>query len=265
MSSKTGFIDRTSEPVVVVEGVSKAYGRGSGRQTVLSGISFQIEAGSTLAIVGESGSGKSTTARLVAGLEPPTQGTIRVAGALPRLRPGKVSLTQMVFQNPTEALNPLISIGESIAEPLRGMSRSEREQNVAQQLDAVGVAPARMSERPRQFSGGQLQRIVVARALAGRPKVLICDEPTSALDVSVQARLLNLLLDLQDEHRFAMLLVTHELAVAKVLADSILLLKAGKAVEAAPAESFFREPGSVYGRELLSLNEAAATKQPLSS
>jgi ABC-type dipeptide/oligopeptide/nickel transport system ATPase subunit len=234
-----------------VEHVSHHYGRRRHRRTVLHDINFELERGKTLAVVGESGAGKSTLARIVAGLEAPAKGAIRVGGRAPRIRPGVVSPVQMIFQNPADALNRFINVGGSIAEPLRGMARAERTGRVRALLEQVGINPARAREKPSRFSGGQLQRIVTARALAAQPELLLCDEATSSLDVSVQAQIVNLLLELQDQRRFACLLVTHDLGVAKVLSDYVLVLRDGRVVEYSSAERFFSEPGESYSRELL--------------
>jgi ABC-type dipeptide/oligopeptide/nickel transport system ATPase subunit len=134
----------------------------------------------------------------------------------------------MVFQDPADALDPMRSVGSSIAEQLRGWSRADRRARVAELLSLVGISPSRAADRPRSFSGGQLQRIVIARALAPSPEVLLCDEPTSALDVSVQAQIINLVLRLQRTQHFAGVVVTHELAAATVLADDILVLRGGE-------------------------------------
>ena len=160
-------------------------------------------------------------------------------------------MVQMVFQDPKEALNPFLSIGRSIGEPLRRIPRSDRNTRVGKLLEHVGLDPARAGERPSAFSGGQLQRVVIARALAASPKILVCDEPTSALDVSVQAQILNLILELQQELGFACILVTHDLSVVRVLADEILVLRHGELVEHCPAGDFFREPSHAYSTSLL--------------
>ena len=157
----------------------------------------------------------------------------------------------MVFQDPREALNPFLSIGQSVGEPLRRLGGDERRQRVAASLSRVGLDPARAGERPAAFSGGQLQRVVIARALAPAPKVLVCDEPTSSLDVSVQAQIVNLLLQLQAELGFACVLVAHDLTVARVLADDVLVLRRGVVVEQTSASSFFAEPQADYSRSLL--------------
>ncbi|WP_020502555.1 ABC transporter ATP-binding protein [Sciscionella marina] len=217
------FIDT---PAIEVAGITKTFGSRAVRPA-LDTVSFTVLPGYTTAVVGESGAGKTTLIRCVAGLEKPSSGEILIHGKPLVPRPGHTSPVQMVFQNPSDALDPMRSIGSSIAEPLRGTARGQRRSRVRELLSLVGINPSRAAERPRAFSGGQLQRVVVARALAPAPDVLLCDEPTSALDVSVQAQIINLLLELQEQHRFAMVLVTHDLAVAKVLADDILVLRKG--------------------------------------
>ncbi|HVV11191.1 dipeptide/oligopeptide/nickel ABC transporter ATP-binding protein [Amycolatopsis sp.] len=202
--------------------------RGGSAHLAVSAVSFAVEPGKTLAVVGESGAGKTTIVRCVAGLEEPTSGTIRVDGRPLKLRHGKTNPVQMVFQNPRDALDPMRTIGSSIAEPLRGMSRAGRKARVEELLTLVGISARRAGERPAQFSGGQLQRIVIARALAPSPQVILCDEPTAALDVSIQAQIINLLLDLQRKSGFAAVLVTHDLAVAKILADDVVVLRKGE-------------------------------------
>ncbi|MEU3274247.1 dipeptide/oligopeptide/nickel ABC transporter ATP-binding protein [Saccharomonospora sp. NPDC006951] len=221
----------TEIQAIEVTGLTKRFDpRGGTSRVALEDVSFTVAPGRTIAVVGESGAGKTTLVRCVAGLEKPTLGEIRINGEPLVLRPGRVSPVGMVFQNPTDALDPMRSIGASVAEPLRGMSRSERRTRVTELLSLVGISAARAKERPKSFSGGQLQRVVIARGLASDPEVLLCDEPTSALDVSIQGQIVNLLLRLQAEHRFAGIVVTHDLAVARVLADDALVLKAGRVV-----------------------------------
>jgi ABC-type dipeptide/oligopeptide/nickel transport system ATPase subunit len=248
--------DHAAMPVVQVQAVTHFYGRRASRRAVLANVSFDVAAGRTTAVIGESGAGKSTLTRLIAGLERPSEGAVLIDGAPAGVRTGHVSPVQMVFQHPREALNRFASIGSSVGEPLRSMSKAERRRRVAALLESVGIDSARMSEKPASFSGGQLQRIVTARALAADPKVLLCDEPTSALDVSVQAQIVNLLLALQESKRFAMILVTHDLGVAKVMADDVVVLRHGKLVERAPTHEFFRGPREPYSRELLDATAA---------
>ena len=241
--------------VLVASGVSRRY-RGASRPAIRD-ISFAVQPGRTLAVVGESGAGKSTLARIVAGLEAPDAGSVTLGGEPVRLRPGRVSPIQMVFQNPFDALNPLRSIRASVAEPLRRERAGERRRRVAHALERVGLDPRRGDQRPAAFSGGQLQRVVLARALAADPAVLLCDEPTSSLDVSVQAQVVNLLLELQETQGFACVLVTHDLGVARVLADEVMVLRHGEVAEHRPAAELFADPGDAYTRELLAAEHPA--------
>ena len=221
--------DPPPPPTIKVAGLSKTFSsRGGASRKVLSDATFSVAAGKTTAIVGESGAGKTTLVRCIAGLERPSSGQVLVHGVPVRLRPGRIAPVQMVFQNAIDALDPMRSVGSSIAEPLRGQSRGQRRERVDELLSLVGISPSRAKDRPGNFSGGQLQRVVIARALAPSPSVLLCDEPTSALDLSVQAQVLNLLMTLQAKHHFAGILVTHDLAIARALADDILVLRAGQ-------------------------------------
>jgi peptide/nickel transport system ATP-binding protein len=236
---------------VEVRAVTREF-RARGRTRVaLRDVSLEVAAGQSLAVVGESGSGKSTLARLVAGLDRPTSGEVLVEGSPPRLGGGRRSPVQMVFQSPREALNPFRSVGNSVGEPLRGIPRAERRRRVAESLERVGIDPAQADRRPASFSGGQQQRVVIARALAAEPRVLVCDEPTSALDVSVQAQIVNLLLRVQGELGFALLLVTHDLGVVRVLADDVAVLREGELIEYGPAGRFFAAPEHEHARALL--------------
>lgn len=224
-------LQASRSPAIEVAGLSKAFAvHGGPTRTALEDITFAVEPGETTAIVGESGAGKSTLVRCIAGLEKPSAGRILIHGEPLALRPRRTSPVQMVFQDPSGALDPMRSVGSSIAEPLLGRRRPDRRARVAELLSLVGINATRATERPGSFSGGQLQRIVIARALAPLPKVLLCDEPTSALDVSVQAQIINLLLELQQKHGFACIIVTHDLAVARVLADKILVLRRGRSL-----------------------------------
>jgi peptide/nickel transport system ATP-binding protein len=243
-----------AQPVLAVERLSKDFYRKGVPHRVLSDISCTVSMGRTLAVVGESGAGKSTLAKTIAGLERPTLGRVLVEGRPPITRGGVVSPVQMVFQQPVESLNPYISVGSSVAEPLHHVGAQERRRRVGQMLVRVGVNPDHADRPPRAFSGGQLQRIGLARALIASPKILLCDEPTSALDVSVQAAVVNLLLDLQGSLGFACVLVTHDLSLVRVLADDVLVLRAGIAVEQSDAASFFAGPKNDYARDLLEAN-----------
>ena len=241
-------------PSLVVDHVRKEFhGRGTTKVAVAD-VSFTVEPRRTLAVVGESGAGKSTLAKVIAGLERPTSGRVLVAGRPLVQRGGVASPVQMVFQQPAESLDPYSSIGRSVAEPLHGIPAAERDARVEALLRRVGIDSSHASRRPTRFSGGQLQRIVLARALAAQPAVLLCDEPTSALDVSVQAQIVNLLLELQSSIGFACILVSHDLALVRVLADDVLVLRDGHVVELSAAEGFFRAPAADYSRGLLQAN-----------
>jgi len=198
----------------------------------VDGVSFRLEAGSTLAVVGESGCGKSTLARLAALMEAPTAGRIEVTGQ-PAEGPGRRTLqlqNQMVFQNPYASLNPRRTIGEALIEPLtinRRGTRSERVTDARRMLERVGLRPEAFDRYPHQFSGGQRQRVAIARALMLRPAVVTADEPVSALDVSVQAQVLNLMRDLQDELGIAYLFISHDISVVRHMARDVLVMYQG--------------------------------------
>jgi ABC-type dipeptide/oligopeptide/nickel transport system ATPase subunit len=246
---------------VQLEDVTRVYHSSHTLVRALDRVSFTLREGETLAVIGESGSGKSTLTRLVAGLEQPTSGRVTVAGQEPRIRPGRVATAQVVFQDPAGSLNPHRSIFKSVAEPLRKLSRAERRAAVLEMLERVGIDHARLLDRPGRFSGGQLQRVAIARALVARSRVLLCDEPTSALDVSVQAQILNMLRDLQEEIGFSCIFVTHDLAVAQVVADHVLVLRHGQVKEAADAFTFFSGPRDPYSRSLLEAMASAPLDQ----
>jgi ABC-type glutathione transport system ATPase component len=248
-------------PALLVDGVRKEYRVRGGTKVAVANVSCVVELGRTLAVVGESGAGKSTLAKVIAGLERPTAGRVLVAGRPPVTRGGVASPVQMVFQQPGESLDPFHSVGRSVAEPLHGMSRDARAERVRDLLGRVGINPSHATRRPIAFSGGQLQRIVLARALAADPVVLLCDEPTSALDVSVQAQIVNLLLDLQSAVGFACVLVTHDLSLVRVRADEVLVLRDGIVEERSPADSFFAGPASRYGAALLEANRQQSLRR----
>lgn len=229
--------------------------------SVINGVSFEIAKGQTLALVGASGSGKSTIARCVVGLYPPTSGKIEFNGHdISRLR-GKrrrqlfSSRVQMVFQDPFASLNPRWRVASIIAEPIHtyGLARSSREVDarVDEALECVGLRAADCRKYPHEFSGGQRQRISIARALAAKPELLVLDEPTSALDVSIQARILNLLLELQASFGLTYLLITHNLAVAYQLSDQIAVLNKGEICEMAAPEKLIAAPLHPYTKTIL--------------
>jgi dipeptide transport system ATP-binding protein len=225
----------------------------------LDGVSFTIAAGRTLAIVGESGCGKSTLARQVTMIERPTAGTLVIGGedvahadraTRQRLRP----YVQMVFQNPYASLNPRKQVGTLLEEPLAinmKLSRGERRERGRAMLAKVGLRPEHYGRYPHMFSGGQRQRIAVARALMLDPQLVVADEPVSALDVSIQAQVLNLLMDLQQELRIAYLFISHNLQVVRHIADEVMVMYFGKAVEHGPKAQVFAAPAHPYTRALM--------------
>ncbi|AWK85468.1 peptide ABC transporter ATP-binding protein [Azospirillum thermophilum] len=225
----------------------------------LDGVSFQLEAGRTLAVVGESGCGKSTLARSVTMIEPPTSGALfydgrdvvgRSAAEMKELR----RTVQMVFQNPYGSLNPRKTVGTILGEPLEintDLSKAERREKAVAMMAKVGLRPDQVDRYPHMFSGGQRQRIAIARALMLNPRVVVADEPVSALDVSIQAQVLNLMMDLQEELNLAYLFISHDLSVVRHIADSIMVMYLGRPVEHGPKEVIFTRPRHPYTRILL--------------
>ena len=223
-------------------------------------VSFEIAEGETLGLVGESGSGKSTTGYCVLQLLKPTSGSIRFDGKeLTEL--GREELRRMrremqiVFQDPYASLDPRMTVGDIVAEPLVVHSigtKKDRRARVRELLDVVGFDPSYTNRYPHEFSGGQRQRIGIARALALSPKLIVCDEPVSALDVSIQAQILNLLKDLQQDFGLTYLFVAHDLAVVRSMSDRIAVMNKGKLVEIGPAEQLYTNPQEDYTKALLS-------------
>jgi dipeptide transport system ATP-binding protein len=225
----------------------------------LDGVSFMLREGRTLAIVGESGSGKSTLARQVTMIETPTSGELLLdgrdvaratCGERRALRPQ----VQMVFQNPYASLNPRRTVGALLEEPLaiqRRGSRAERREAALAMLSKVGLRPEHYARYPHMFSGGQRQRIALARALMLNPRLVVADEPISALDVSTQAQVLNLLADLQEAFGVAYLFIAHNLRVVRLIADDVIVMHRGKAVEQGPKDAIFEDPRHPYTKTLL--------------
>jgi peptide/nickel transport system ATP-binding protein/oligopeptide transport system ATP-binding protein len=223
-------------------------------------VSFTIEAGTTVGLVGESGSGKSTIGKTILKLVPPTSGEVLFEGrdVLPlsedEFRPLRREM-QMIFQDPFGSLNPRHTIMQIVAEALEihfpQMTRNDRRERVAELMKQVGLKPEMMERYPHEFSGGQRQRIGIARALAVKPKFIVCDEPVSALDVSVQAQIVNLLQDLQAELGLTYLFIAHDLAVVEHMSDQVLVMYRGKIVESASAESIYENPQHDYTKKLL--------------
>ncbi|MBI4013114.1 MAG: dipeptide ABC transporter ATP-binding protein [Candidatus Rokubacteria bacterium] len=236
-----------------------------GQVRAVDDVSFHVEEGETLSLVGESGCGKTTTARCILRALTPTAGEIRFRaddGAVldvatvpkSRLRPLRRQM-QMIFQDPFSSLNPRRTLGDIVAEPLvaNGVgSREERRERVAELLRLVGLRPEYMRRYPHAFSGGQRQRVGIARALALNPRLVVADEPVSALDVSVQAQILNLMLDLQAQLRLTYLFVAHDLSVVKHVSDRVAVMYVGRIVEMAPTERLFAAPRHPYTEALLS-------------
>jgi peptide/nickel transport system ATP-binding protein len=234
------------------------FGDGRRAATVVDRVSLEVPEASVVGLVGESGSGKSTLARAVAGLVPVSAGEVTIDGGTlvgrGRTRPRGPRPVQLVFQDPNSALDPRMKIGETIGEGVAAggvRDRAARRAEVRRLLELVRLDPALASALPRHLSGGQRQRAALARGLAARPKVLIADEITSALDVSVQGAVLNLLREIQRELGVSVLIISHNLAVVRYLADSIAVMHDGRLVEVAPAGELVERPRDPYTRSLL--------------
>jgi len=240
--------------------VGRGLSRGSRWLTAVDGVTLDIVRGETFAVVGETGCGKSTLARLMVRLTPVTSGSVLIGGRdvthehRRALRPLRRDM-QLIFQDSFSSLNPRHTVGAIIAEPFRihGLvPRAERRANVERLMELVGLSAASYDRYPRDFSGGQRQRISIARAIAVRPKLLVCDEPVSALDVSIQAQILNLLLDLRRELGLSYVFISHDLAVVRQIADRVAVMYLGRLVEVAPAQQIFGSPHHPYTAALLS-------------
>ena len=258
-----------TDPLLRAEGLVKHYPTEGGFMARLlgrhrwvravDGVDLDVHPGETLALVGESGCGKSTLGRTLVHLEAPTAGTVRHRGddlsalSEAELRERRRDL-QYVFQNPTASLDPRLTVGDAVGEALDGhaVTGTSRDRRVAELLETVGLRPSHAARYPRELSGGQCQRVAIARALAVDPEFVVCDEPVSALDVSVQAGILNLLADLQDEFGLTYLLVAHDLSVVEHLADRVAVMYLGELVEVGPVEAVFSPPYHPYTRALLS-------------
>ncbi len=227
----------------------------------VDGVSFDVKHGETLGLVGESGCGKSTTARLVLRLLEPTAGEVMLDKVDIRALKGKAlkrarSDMQIIFQDPYASLDPRMRVEEIVGEPLLAMGiepdGKKRHERVRELLAKVGLLPDHATRYPHEFSGGQRQRVGVARALAAQPKLVMCDEPVSALDVSIQAQIINLLYDLQEEFKLTYVFIAHDLSVVKHVSDRIAVMYLGRIVETAPAEELYSTPQHPYTQALLS-------------
>jgi peptide/nickel transport system ATP-binding protein len=262
----------TNTPALEVAHLVRTFRRSDGRTvTAVDDVSFTLERDETLGLVGESGCGKSTLARALMQLPPPTSGTVKISGqdlsnlsssARRELR----RRLQMVFQDPISSLNPRRRIADVVAEPLAiwgGGSAEENRKRVADTLSEVGFdAETVGSRRPHEMSGGQCQRVAIARALMLEPTVLVLDEPVSALDVSVQAQILNLLLDIKSRRSFSMIFISHDLAVIRNICDRVAVMYLGKIVEIGKTEDVYRNPQHPYTRALLGSVLAPGQKLP---
>ncbi|MBP7337629.1 peptide ABC transporter ATP-binding protein [Niveispirillum sp.] len=239
--------------------VKRGLFRASATVKAVDGASFTVHAGKTLAIVGESGCGKSTLARLLTRIEAPTEGTIHFDGrditSVPKAEEKSLRrAVQMVFQNPYGSLNPRQKVADILAEPLlinTDTPKAERRDRAIAMMQKVGLRPDQADRYPHMFSGGQRQRIAIARALMLDPRVVVADEPVSALDISIQAQVLNLMMDLQDEFGLAYVFISHDLSVVRHIADEVMVMYLGRPVEQGPKDAIFADPRHPYTSALL--------------
>jgi oligopeptide/dipeptide ABC transporter ATP-binding protein len=256
----------TAAPLLQVEGLARhfavrnAFGLATGHLRALDGVSFDLKIGETLAVVGESGCGKSTLGKTLAGILKPTTGSIRFGGhditnQVGAQRRGTATNLQYVYQDPGNSLDPRWTIRRSLDEPLlvhTSLSRAERTERIKRILEAVGLPPSHLSLYPHELSGGQQRRIGLARILTLQPKLVVLDEPTSGLDVSVQATVLDLFRDLQQQFELTFLFISHDLSVVQVMSDRVAVMYLGRIVETAPTKQLFAAPRHPYTRALLS-------------
>ncbi len=250
-----------SEPLLEVKHLCKYFNTSGGVLHAVDDVSFAIEKGKTLGVVGESGCGKSTTGRAILRLHEPTSGEVLFEGnditkySMKQMREMRKDM-QIVFQDPFASLNPRKTVSEIIAEPFRLhrtlTNKTEREGRVLELMETVGLAARLVNSYPHELDGGRRQRIGIARALAMNPKFVVCDEPVSALDVSIQAQILNLLKQLQEERGLTYIFITHDLSVVNYFSDEIVVMYLGKIVEYTSAEQLFAHPVHPYTKALLS-------------
>ena len=247
-------------PILEVQGLKKYFNTSRGKLHAVDDITFSIEEGKTLGVVGESGCGKTTLGRTILHLTDPTDGKIFFEGkdiSNPKAKEmAKIrEQMQIIFQDPYASLNPRLSVSQTIMEPLiiQGkMSKADMIAEVRKLMDVVGLASQYENSYPHELDGGRRQRIGIARALSLHPKFIVCDEPVSALDVSIQAQIINLMLDLQEERKLTYMFVTHDLSVVKYISDDIMVMYLGQTVEKAPSAELFRKPMHPYTKALLS-------------
>jgi oligopeptide/dipeptide ABC transporter ATP-binding protein len=254
----------SQDPLVEVKNLSRDFklGRSAGNAVLraVNNVSFAIGRGETLGLVGESGSGKSTIGRMMVGLLPPTKGDIRLFGTSIAGAQGRANLRvvrhrlQFVFQDPYSSLNPRMRVGDAIAEPMDiagKLGAGERQARIAELFEMVGLPPSVAGRFPHEFSGGQRQRIVIARALALNPDFVVCDEAVASLDVSMQAQIVNLLMDLQEKLGVSLLFIAHDLAVVRAISQRVAVLYAGEIVEIGKRGQIYAEPRHPYTQALL--------------
>jgi oligopeptide transport system ATP-binding protein len=264
-----------SQDLIRIDGLKKVFAIGGGlfrpdlHLTALEDISFSVKTGETLGIVGESGCGKSTLGRCILQLLTPDEGRVLWLGkdltslTAEELRMHRKDM-QIIFQDPLASLNPRMTVGDIIGDPLRTLmphlKKEERQARVIKVMQSVGLLPEMINRYPHEFSGGQAQRIGIARALITEPKLIVCDEPVSALDVSIQAQILNLLADLKDEFGLTLIFISHNLSVVRHVSDRILVLYLGRIVELASGDDLYDDPKHPYTKALLTAVPVADPK-----